>query len=163
MYEYESLEETLKFITTEWKCTEEEAKSMAADWSKNETVWAVCPKDACKVIGHVDIRPEYDAKFRVYEIGYIFSPLYHSKGYAAEACLRVIQHGFEDLNAHRIIAESYPEHTASWKLLERLGMRREAHFVKCWPIGETADHQTIWNDVYFYGILQEEWRNKQVQ
>jgi len=160
LYEYESHPETLKFVTTDWKCTENDAKSMAKDWSENETVWAVCLKDTGKVIGHVDIRPEYDKKFNVYEIGYIFSPLYHGKGYAAESLKRILQHGFEDLNAHRIIADSYPENTASWKLLERLGLRREAHFIKCWPFGKTADGETHWNDVYFYGILKSEWNCK---
>lgn len=151
--------ETLRFVTTDWKCTEDDAKSLSNDWSKNETIWAVCLKDTGKVIGHVDIRPEHDKKFCVYEIGYIFSPLYKGKGYATEALRKILQHGFENLNAHRIIADSYPENTASWKLLERLGMRREAHFVKCWPFGKTKDGEINWNDVFFYGILKSEWKS----
>jgi len=156
-YEYESNLETLKFVTTDWTCSEDDAKRLTKEWSEYEGVWAVCLKETGKVVGHVDIRPEYDKKFCVYEIGYIFSPVYHGKGYATESLARILQHGFEDLNAHRIIADSYPENTASWKLLERLGLRREAHFVKCWPFGKTADGETHWNDVYFYGILKSEW------
>lgn len=157
LYEYEAHPETLKFVTTDWKCTEDDAKSLAEQWSKNESTWAVCLKDVGKVIGHVDIRPEYEKRFCVYEIGYIFSPMYHGKGYATEAVRRIIRHGFEDLHAHRIISDSFPEHTASWRLLERLGLRREAHFVKSWPFGTSPDGQTNWMDVYFYGILKSEW------
>ena len=157
LYEYESMEETLKFVSPDWKCTEKDAKEIAAEWSENETVYAVCLKDTGKMIGHIDIRPEYEAHFRIYEIGYIFNPLHHGKGYATESLKRLIQHGFEDLKAHRIIADSFPEHTASWRLLERLGFRREAHYVKAWPFGKTSDNETIWNDVYFYGILEDEW------
>lgn len=160
LFEYESHEETLKFVTTDWKCTEDDAKSISMNWSKNETVWAVCLKDTGKVIGHVDIRPEYDKKFGVFEIGYIFSPFFQGKGYATEALERIIKHGFEDLNAHRIIADSYPENISSWKLLERLNMRREAHFIKSEPFGITENGQINWKDVYFYGILKEEWEKR---
>ena len=155
-YEYESMEETLKFVSPGWKCTEEDAKAITAEWSENETVYAVCLKSTGKMIGHIDIRPEYEEKLRIYEIGYIFSPVYQGKGYAAESLRRLIQYGFEDLKAHRIIADSYPENTASWRLLERLGFRREGHFIKAWPF-ESADNKTIWKDVYIYGILESEW------
>jgi RimJ/RimL family protein N-acetyltransferase len=156
LYEYLSLDEVNTFLD-EWECTKEVCKEMSVQRSTDETIWAVCLKETGKMIGHVDIRPEYAPHLCIYEIGYIFSPKYGKKGYATESLQRVIQHGFEDLNAHRIIADSYPEHTASWKLLERLKMRREAHFVKYIPFRTTADNRIIWNDVYRYAILQSEW------
>ena len=128
LYEYEVMEETLKFVAPDWKCTEKEAKEMAAAWAENDTVFAVCLKETGKMIGHIDIRPEHEPKLRIYEIGYVFNPLYQGKGYATESLKRLIQYGFEDLKAHRIIADSFPEHNASWRLLERLGFRREGHF-----------------------------------
>jgi RimJ/RimL family protein N-acetyltransferase len=46
------------------------------------------------------------------------------------------------------------DNAGSWRLMERLGMRREAHFVK------NCYHDGVWVDEYVYAILAEEWREK---
>lgn len=65
-----------------------------------------------------------------WEIGYVFNPSYYGKGYATEACQRILRYGFEEMSAHRIIGKCNPENKASWKLLERLSMQREGYFKK---------------------------------
>jgi len=42
----------------------------------------------------------------------------------------LIQYGFEECNAHRIVAYCNPQNNSSWRLLERLDMRREGHFYR---------------------------------
>ena len=59
--------------------------------------------------------------------------------------------GFETLGLHRVIATCQPENTASWRVMEKLGMRREAHFRKGHYRGAT------WWDEYFYALLAKEW------
>ena len=157
LYEYLSLDEVNAFLP-EWKCTEEVCQSFSVQRSKDETIWAVCIKDTGKMIGHVDIRQEHYPEFLIYEIGYVFNPRYGKKGYATEALQKIIQHGFEDLNARRIIADSNPRNISSWKLLERLGMRREGHFVKNYFDKKDAGNQPIWEDTYYYAILKSEWK-----
>ncbi|URJ44501.1 GNAT family protein [Paenibacillus polymyxa] len=76
--------------------------------------------------------------------GYIFNPRYYGNGYATEASRRVLQYGFEELKAHRIIAMCNPENASSWRLLERLLMRKEG--------------QPIWHNAYQHAILADEWQ-----
>ncbi len=83
------------------------------------------------MIGHVYFCQAEPPKFLTWELGYIFNPAYWGKGYATEACRRILQYGFEELGAHRIMARCSPENEASWRLLERLSMRREGFFKKC--------------------------------
>jgi RimJ/RimL family protein N-acetyltransferase len=85
------------------------------------------------------------------EIGWVFHPGYHGKGYAFEAASAMLELAFGELGMHRVRAELDPENAASIRLCKRLGMREEALFVKDVKIrGE-------WADSGFYAILDEEW------
>lgn len=88
------------------------------------------------------------------EIGYTLNPAYQSKGYATEAIRGVLRFLFEGLGKHRVTASVDPRNTKSIALLERIGMRREAHFRKSvWFNGE-------WADDIVYALLQEEWQSQ---
>lgn len=85
------------------------------------------------------------------EIGFTLSRMYQGQGYATEAVTRLLDYLFGDLHLHRIRATCDAENLASSKLLERLGMRREAYFVEnIWFKGK-------WGSEYAYGLLQHEW------
>ncbi len=119
--------------------------------------WAVCLKSSNKMIGQIYFDIIGPKKFFTFELGYVFNPFYYGNGYATEVCRRILQYGFEELSAHRIIAETDVKNIASWRLLERLRMRREAHrkqdvFFKMNNTGEC-----IWKDSYQYALLREEW------
>jgi len=86
------------------------------------------------------------------EIGYVFHPDYGGKGYATEAARVLLRLGFEKLGLHRIIGRIDARNTASARVLERLGMRREAHFV------ENEIVKGEWTDEVVYAILEDEWR-----
>jgi RimJ/RimL family protein N-acetyltransferase len=64
------------------------------------------------------------------EIGYVFHPDYGGWGYATEAARALLGLGFEHYGLHRIVGRLDARNTASARVLERLGMRREAHFVQ---------------------------------
>jgi RimJ/RimL family protein N-acetyltransferase len=110
---------------------------------------AVLPADDC-LIGHLTFHPWYAP--RIYEIGWVFHPRYHGQGYATEAATALFAYGFETLGLHRIIATCQPENVASWRVMEKLGMRREAHFRKVFAVDATT-----WLDEYLYAMLEEEW------
>ena len=88
------------------------------------------------------------------EIGWGFSIDYRGQGLATEAARRLITHAFEDCAYHRIFAGTIFTNTRSWALMERLGMRKEAHFVKAHVPAEEGGE---WIDTVRYAILAEEW------
>lgn len=87
------------------------------------------------------------------ELGWVIDPAYGGQGYATEAVRELIRYCFEDLGVRRVIAECFLDNRASWRLMERVGMRREAHTVR------DALHRTRgWCDSLSYALLAEEWR-----
>ena len=89
---------------------------------------------------------------RQVEIGYTISPEYQNMGYAMEAVKALLDYLFKDLNMHRVIAVADVRNSSSVKLMEKLGMRREAHFLK----NELDNGEYI--DEYSYALLNEEWK-----
>lgn len=86
------------------------------------------------------------------EIGFVLDPDQQGRGYGREAASAMLGLGFEDLKLHRIIGRCDPRNVPSWRLLERLGMRREAHF------RESEIFKGEWGDEYVYALLASEWR-----
>ncbi|MBU3191364.1 GNAT family N-acetyltransferase [Clostridium bowmanii] len=64
------------------------------------------------------------------EVGYTLAPKYQEQGYAIESLKAVINYLFVDLKKHRITASADPNNTNSIRLLEKVGMRKEGHFLK---------------------------------
>lgn len=114
-------------------------------------VLAVLLPELNKVIGDVSLTLHSQAH-RQGEIGFVFHPDYKGQGYATEATQALLAFGFTTWNLHRICGRCDARNTASYKLMERLGMRREAHFI----------HNEIfkgeWGDELVYAILQDEWQ-----
>lgn len=103
-----------------------------------------------RLIGHVPFE-RFCPEYRTREIGWVFDPDVHGQGYATEAARAVLDLAFGKLGLHRMIATCDPRNAASYRIMEKLGMRREAHHLKDVQIrGE-------WCDEYFYAILEEEW------
>ena len=86
------------------------------------------------------------------EVGYTFHPDYFGQGYATEASRRLLELAFDVAGIHRVYARCHPLNTASWRVMERLGMRREAHF------RQHALVKGAWDEELVYAILEEEWR-----
>jgi RimJ/RimL family protein N-acetyltransferase len=106
------------------------------------------------VIGNVALR-WHSERHRQGEIGFTLRPAFQGKGYAREAAEAMLRLGFEELGLHRIHGACDTRNEPSWRLMERLGMRREAHFVEDEIFkGEFADQ-------YIYAILDREWRARQ--
>ena len=89
---------------------------------------------------------------RLGEIGYIFHPDYGGQGYATEAAQVMLRLGFDELGLHRIIGRVDARNTASARVLERLGMRLEAHFIQ----NEIVKGE--WTDEIVFAMLEDEWR-----
>ena len=86
------------------------------------------------------------------EVGWIFDPEYQGQGYATEAANAMLDLGFGPGDMHRISARCDVRNQASWRLMERIGMRREAHF------REHAIFKSQWDEEFVYAILWREWQ-----
>jgi RimJ/RimL family protein N-acetyltransferase len=112
---------------------------------------AVVLPDVGRVVGQVEL-VWLSKENRQGELGYVFNPQYQGKGLATEAALEILRLGFDELDLHRIIGRCAAQNNASAKLLERLGMRREAHFIG------NAIFKGGWREEFVYAMLQHEWK-----
>lgn len=85
------------------------------------------------------------------EIGFLFHPAHHGRGFATEASRVVLEVGFSVCGFHRIFGRCDARNAGSFGLMERLGMRREAHFI------ESELVKGEWTSNYVYAILAREW------
>jgi len=155
IYDYLSKEEVVRFepYSTLKQCEKEEE---ARYRKESNNFLAVVLKSSGKVIGnlyYVHVEPEH---FLTWEIGYVFHSDYWHKGLATEASAGLLNYLFKFKQAHRIIAKCNPENSASWKLLERLQMRREGEFKKTTYFSRKEDGSPNWHDAYLYAILDSD-------
>lgn len=87
------------------------------------------------------------------EIGYCFHKDYWGKGFGTEAAKALLSFGFEKLGLHRIYATCRPENRGSSRVMEKVGMRQEAHLRQHFRFRDS------WQDSYLYAILEQEWKN----
>ncbi|OMF86470.1 GNAT family N-acetyltransferase [Paenibacillus sp. FSL R7-0273] len=156
LYEYLSREDVVKFepygVHNEAQC-EAEALRRSGD----PAFWAVCLKDSGKLIGNLYFQQQQPAAFRTWELGYVFNSGFHGCGYAAEACRRLLDYGFTDLQIRRVTARCNPDNAPSWRLLERLKLRREGFFRETGYFKHDEHGEPKWHDTFAYGLLGREW------
>jgi RimJ/RimL family protein N-acetyltransferase len=109
---------------------------------------AVERKQDGKVIGLLTLI----CKEHVAAIGWALGIAFRGQGYATEAAGALLDYAFASLGLHRIEAETASHNEPSWRLMERLGMKREAHQQDATT--ENGQRQ----DSYLYAILADEWR-----
>lgn len=157
MLEYHSDPEICRYIPWNVRTLEEVQKSI----SENKTAYslnaegdyltlALCRKSDDQLIGQMNAM--YRSKeHQKGEFGYVINPKFGGQGYASEAAKALISALFDSGLFHRVIANIDVRNTPSWKLTERIGMRREAHYIQdYWFKGE-------WTDSFIYGTLKSEW------
>lgn len=111
---------------------------------------AIVHKETEKVIGDIGLHFIDSEPHQQVEIGYTLSPLFHKQGIATEAMHEIIQFLFTNLKKHRITASIDPLNEPSFRLLERLNFRKEAHFKK------SLFFKGEWVDDVVCGLLQED-------
>jgi RimJ/RimL family protein N-acetyltransferase len=90
------------------------------------------------------------------EMGWALDPAYAGRGLATEAAAQLLRICFEELGLRRVKALCFADNEPSWRLMERLGMRREEYAV------QDSLHRTKgWLDGMSYALLADEWRAQQ--
>ena len=118
--------------------------------------WAMELADSGKMIGHIYFKQIEPHELRTWELGYIVNPAYQGEGYATEAIAALLRKEFKEKQIHRVFANCNPENLASWKLLERVGLRREALLRRNIFFRRAPNGEELWTDTYEYAILKEE-------
>jgi RimJ/RimL family protein N-acetyltransferase len=156
LHSWQSRPDVARFLYWEARSRDEArealAKKMATTWPEDEgdvLALAVQRQDTGEVIGDVNLE-WLSEEHEQGEFGFVFHPDHHGRGYATEAARAVLRLGFANLGLHRIIGRCDARNDGSFKLMERLGMRREAHF-------RHADRfKGEWGEEYVYAILADE-------
>lgn len=89
------------------------------------------------------------------ELGWVLHPNYTGHGYATESVRAVLRVCFEDLGLRRVTADCFADNESSWRLMERVGMRREGHAVR-----DALHRSGQWMDTFTYALLDDEWRER---
>ena len=128
-----------------------------------EYYFAIVLKETGKVIGEIDAMPETaapDAKnaaLDTFSPCWMLHPDYHGKGYAYEAARAFFHYLFNEKGARRIYAYTEDYNTASQKLCEKLGMRREGLFREFVTFINDENGDPVYENTYQYAILKKEW------
>lgn len=85
------------------------------------------------------------------ELGYTLARAHQGQGYASEAARALLGYAFAGLGLHRVMALVDCANAPSVALLERVGMRREGHFLQHYL------HRGEYRDEYQYALLASEW------
>jgi RimJ/RimL family protein N-acetyltransferase len=89
------------------------------------------------------------------EIGWCLAPGHGGHGYATEAVRELLAIAFDGLGLRRVVANCFADNEPSWRLMERIGLRREAHNVR-----DSLHRDGEWYDGLTYALLADEWRTR---
>ena len=141
-----SVEETRNFISEAIKESDDEKQD-------KDYQYAVTLKTG-ELIGACDIFVTgYEAT-----IGWCLHRDHWKHGYGTEVAKALLQFGFDDLHLHRIAAHCDAENIGSYRVMEKVGMRREGLFLDTRPPHKLSDRQ--YSDELIYAILKDEWEIK---
>lgn len=138
-----SLDDALGFI--------ESLQSLAFDTPGTWFQLAVRLRDSAQLIGDLGVRFPDDQP-RQAEIGFTIARTHQGRGFATEAVTGLLGHLFGTLRKHRVFASVDPQNQPSIALLERVGMRQEAHF------RQSLWFNDAWVDDLVFAILASEWK-----
>jgi RimJ/RimL family protein N-acetyltransferase len=158
LHDLERREETARYLYNQpldldatRSLLERRAGMTAIDDDHDQLALVAVLKESVALVGHVTLQ-RVSREHRQGEIGYVVHPDHRARGYATEAAALLLRLGFEELGLHRIIGRLDARNRASANVLERLGMRREAH------LRENEFIKGEWSDELVYAILASEWR-----
>ncbi|MGZ3461489.1 MAG: GNAT family N-acetyltransferase [Archangium sp.] len=113
--------------------------------------FAVVLRDGNRLIGRCGMRIT-DPELREAMLWYVLDRSQWGRGFITEAARAVVDFGFGTLGLHRVWADCDPRNPASFRVMEKLGMRQEAHF------RENVFLKGEWCDSLIYALLDREWR-----
>jgi RimJ/RimL family protein N-acetyltransferase len=161
LYAYQSDPDVLRYMYWEVRSRDEVAEQLTKrltqdrlDDEHDYLALAVVPDEVGQVIGEVILRWT-SREHRQGEVGFALGTGFQGRGYATEAAEAMLRLAFRELGLHRVFGRCDPRNTASAQVLERLGMRLEAHF------RQNEIFKGEWGDELYYAVLEDEWAARQ--
>ncbi|WEK61436.1 MAG: GNAT family N-acetyltransferase [Candidatus Microbacterium colombiense] len=160
MHAYKSDPDVVRYVPYDPLDLADVERRIATTWANSRFAAegdAIClaveEQESGTLIGDVVLfwRSETD---RSGEVGYIFDPRFSGRGFATEAVEALLAIGFDGLGLHRIAARIDERNTASIRVVERIGFRREARLV------ESEWFKQEWTTMLIHGLLAAEWRDR---
>jgi len=131
--------------------TEAETRAFIKMSMEREHHFVVILKETGALIGSCNLN-QREGKA---ELGWIIHRDHWKRGYGTEAARAVLKHGFETLNYHRIIARCDAENVGSYRIMEKIGMRREALYHDARP--PHKESKRAYSDELLYAMVKDEW------
>ncbi len=160
LYSYQSRDDTTRYLYWAARTREEVQQALerkiAATAIRSEGDFLALAAELTStgaVVGDVVLGLESEQHSQG-EIGYMVHPDHHGHGYATEATEPLLRIAFEELGLHRVIGRVEARNAPSARVLEKLGMRREAHLI------ENEFVRGEWQSELVYAILASEWRSR---
>ncbi len=146
-----------------WDCARDADKETVLAWIREQRTFDLSVRDRyLEFAVMLEGRNIGDVGFRrsghtpdLAEVGWIFEEAVQGQGYATEAAAALIDWVFCHLRVRRVIAVCDARNEASYRLMERLGLRREAHHKKSRLL------KGVWIDELIYAVLEEEWTRRE--
>ncbi len=112
--------------------------------------WGIVHKETNTLIGSCSF-VNWDNRNRNAELGYVLSEQYWNQGMMTEVIKEIVAYGFDRIGLMRIEARCMVNNIASAKVMEKVGMVKEARRRKILPLKDG------WSDNYEFAILEEEY------
>jgi RimJ/RimL family protein N-acetyltransferase len=112
---------------------------------------AMVRKGDQQLIGHTSLQWS-DATAAQGEVRFCINPAFSGQGFSAEALSKMFDLAFDHFKMHRILMRCDGRSHHSIKLMQKLGMRLEAHY------REHALFQGEWDEELHFAILDREWQ-----
>ena len=139
----ESDEETMEIVM-----------QLSKPWNLASGHWnglVICLQEDDTLVGEVVFRIE-DWEHQRAEIGYRLSERAAGRGICTEAASLLIDYIIKELGFFKIVAKCDPRNISSYRVMEKLGFKREAFFKDHYLMGDE------WTDQYDYGLLASNWQ-----
>ncbi|MBN9246725.1 MAG: GNAT family N-acetyltransferase [Hyphomicrobium sp.] len=130
------------------------AEAEAEARSQSDEHIGVCLRSTDKLIGDLFCIPEPPD---TYAVGWNFNADFAGAGFATEAVRALFEYLFSVKQARRLYAYVEENNTASQRLCERLGMRREGLFKEFISFAKDDEGLPIFENTMQYAILRKEW------
>ena len=108
------------------------------------------------LVGDLALKVDADEP-REAEVGFTLAPAHQGKGYATEALEALLGYAFDSYGLHRVVAITDARNAPAAALLERVGMRREGHFI------ENVFFKGAWGSEFLFAVLEREWSERRSQ
>lgn len=158
LHDIQSRPEVVRYLYWDVRTRDEVAAALAERIAQaaiaeagDKLILAVERLDSGALVGDVNL-VWTSREHRQGETGFVLHPHHHGHGFAAEAAAVMLRLGFEGLGLHRIVGRCDGRNAASMRVMEKLGMRREAHF------RQNELFKGEWSDEMVFAMLAADWR-----